>query len=107
MKSNKASIKELLEEVKTRLPSFEILPVPADLDGKVIAVIRLTSGVCNGGTIAVHSIVFDGDMMNVDYAAVKEDGSKLPDPITQPIVADIVNFFMIKAALEDAELTGE
>ena len=105
--SNKEAIKELLEEVKSRLPSFENLPVPADLDGKVITVIRLTSGVCSGGTIAIHSIVFDGDMMNVDYAAIKEDGSKLPDSLTQPIVADIVNFFMIKAALEDAELTGE
>lgn len=105
--SNNAAIKELLEEVKSRLPSFENLPVPADLDGKVIAVIRLTSGVCNGGTIAIHSIVFDGNMMNVDYAAIKEDGSKLPDSLTQPIVADIVNFFMIKAALEDAELTDE
>lgn len=105
--SNNAAIKELLEEIKSRLPSFENLPVPADLDGKVIAVIRLTSGVCNGGTIAIHSIVFDGNMMNVDYAAIKEDGSKLPDSLTQPIVADIVNFFMIKAALEDAELTDE
>ena len=105
--SNNAAIKELLEEVKSRLPSFENLPVPADLDGKVIAVIRLTSGVCNGGTIAIHSIVFDGNMMNVDYAAIKEDGSKLPDSLTQPIVADIVNFFMIKATLEDAELTDE
>ena len=105
--SNNAAIKELLEEVKSRLPSFENLPVPADLDGKVITVIRLTSGVCNGGTIAIHSIVFDGNMMNVDYAAIKEDDSKLPDSLTQPIVADIVNFFMIKAALEDAELTDE
>lgn len=105
--SNKEALQGLYDEVKTRIPSFEILPVPADLDGKVIAVIRLSSGVCNGGTIAIHSIVFDGDMMNVDYAAVKEDGSKLPDSITQPLVADIVNFFMIKAALEDAELTGE
>ena len=107
MMSNKEHLQELFNEVKTRLPSFEILPVPADLDGKVIAVIRLTSGVCNGGSIAIHSIVFDGNMMNVDYAAIKEDGSKLPDSLTQPIVADIVNFFMIKAALEDAELTGE
>ena len=103
--SNKESLKELLEEVKSRLPSFESLPVPADLDKDAVAVIRITSGDHNGASIMLQSIVFDGDMMNVDYSAVKEDGTRLPDTAAQPLVSDLVNFFLAKAAL--GELTGE
>lgn len=105
--SNKAILEGLLEEVKSRLPSFESLPVPAELDKDAVAVIRLTSGEQAGASIMLQSIVFDGDMMNVDYSAVKKDGTKLPDPVAQPIVSDLVNFFLAKAALQDAGLTEE
>lgn len=106
--SNKAALRELLEEVKSRLPSFESLPIPADLDRDAVAVIRLTSGPHNGASIMLQSIVFDGgDMMNIDYSAVKTDGTKLPDHIAQPIVADLVNFFLTNAALADGGLTDE
>lgn len=103
--SNNAAIKELLEEVKSRLPSFESLPVPADLDKDAVAVIRITSGDHRGASIMLQSIVFDGEMMNVDYSAVKEDGTKLSVTAAQPLVSDLVNFFLAKAAL--GELTGE
>ena len=106
--SNKEALKELLEEVKSRLPSFENIPVPADLDKQAVAVIRLTSGEHAGASIMLQSIVFDGDdMMNVDYSAVEKDGSKIPDPVAQPIVSDLVNFFLANAALADAGLTEE
>ena len=105
--SNKAILEGLLEEVKSRLPSFESLPVPAELDNDAVAVIRLTSGEHAGASIMLQSIVFDGDMMNVDYSAVRKDGAKLPDPVAQPIVSDLVNFFLAKAALQDAGLTEE
>lgn len=105
--SNKAILEGLLEEVKSRLPSFESLPVPAELDKDAVAVIRLTSGEHAGASIMLQSIVFDGDMMNVDYSAVKKDGTKLPDTVAQPIVYDLVNFFLAKAALQDAGLTEE
>lgn len=103
--SNKEHLQELFNEVKSRLPSFESLPVPSDLDKDAVAVIRITSGDQKGASIMLQSIVLDGDMMNVDYSAVKEDGTKLPDPVAQPLVSDLVNFFLAKAAL--GELTGE
>lgn len=103
--SNKEVLKDLLEEVKSRLPSFESLPVPTDLDKQAVAVIRITSGDQKGASIMLQSIVLDGDMMNVDYSAVKEDGTRLPDASAQPLVSDLVNFFLAKAAL--GELTGE
>ena len=101
--SNRETLEGLLEEVKSRLPSFESLPVPAELDKDAVAVIRLTSGAHKGASIMLQSIVFDGDMMNVDYSAVKEDGTRFADPIAQPIVADLVNFFLTKAALADLD----
>lgn len=103
--SNKEHLQALYDEVKSRLPSFESLPVPADLDKDAVAVIRITSGDHSGSSIMLQSIVFDGDMMNVDYSAVKEDGTKLSDQVAQPLVSDLVNFFLAKAAL--GELTGE
>lgn len=102
---NKEALQGLYDEVKSRLPSFESLPVPADLDKDAVAVIRITSGDHKGTSIMLQSIVFDGDMMNVDYSAVKEDGTRLPDTAAQPLVSDLVNFFLAKAAL--GELTGE
>ena len=105
--SSKEALKELLEEVKSRLPSFESIPVPADLDKQAVAVIRLTSGEHAGSSIMLQSIVFDGDMMNVDYSAVEKNGAKIPDVIAQPIVSDLVNFFLANAALADAGLTEE
>lgn len=103
--SNKEVLQGLYDEVKSRLPSFESLPVPADLDKDAVAVIRITSGDHKGTSIMLQSIVFDGDMMNVAYSAVKEDGTRLPDTAAQPLVSDLVNFFLAKAAL--GELTGE
>lgn len=103
--SNREQLQELFNEVKSRIPSFESLPVPSDLDKDAAAVIRITSGDQKGASIMLQSIVLDGDMMNVDYSAVKEDGTKLPDPVAQPLVADLVNFFLAKAAI--GELTGE
>ena len=102
--SNKEVLQGLYDEVKSRLPSFESIPVPADLDKDAVAVIRITSGDHKVASIMLHSIVFDGDMMNVDYSAVKEDGTKLSDTAAQPLVSDLVNFFLAKAAL--GELTG-
>lgn len=103
--SNKEVLQGLYDEVRSRLPSFESIPVPADLDKDAVAVIRITSGDHNGASIMLQSIVFDGEMMNVDYSAVKEDGTKLSDTAAQPLVSDLVNFFLAKAAL--GELTGE
>ena len=103
--SNKEHLQELFNEVKSRIPSFESLPVPSDLDKDAVAVIRITSGDQKGASIMLQSIVLDGDMMNVDYSAVKEDGTKLSDTAAQPLVSDLVNFFLAKAAL--GELTGE
>lgn len=103
--SNKEHLQELFNEVKSRLPSFESLPVPADLDKDAVAVIRITSGDHKGASIMLQSIDLDVDMMNVDYSAVKEDGTRLPDTAAQPLVSDLVNFFLAKAAL--GELTGE
>lgn len=103
--SNKEHLQELFNEVKTRLPSFESLPIPSELDKDAVAVIRITSGDQKGASIMLQSIVLDGDMMNVDYSAVKEDGTKLPNSEAQPLVADLVNFFIAKAAI--GELTGE
>lgn len=103
--SNKEVLQGLYDEVKSRIPSFESLPVPADLDKDAVAVIRITSGGHRGASIMLQSIVFDGDMMNVDYSAVKEDGTKLSDTAAQPLVSDLVNFFLAKAAL--GELTDE
>lgn len=103
--SNKEDLQELFNEVKSRLPSFESLPIPSDLDKDAVAVIRITSGDQKGASIMLQSIDLDGDMMNVDYSAVKEDGTRLPDTVAQPIVADLVNFFLAKAAI--GELTGE
>lgn len=103
--SNREQLQELFNEVKSRIPSFESLPVPSDLDKDAVAVIRITSGDQKGASIMLQSIVLDGDMMNVDYSAVKEDGTKLSDTAAQPLVSDLVNFFLAKAAL--GELTGE
>lgn len=102
--SNKEVLQGLYDEVRSRLPSFESIPVPADLDKDAVAVIRITSGDHKGASVMLQSIVFDGDMMNVDYSAVKEDGTKLSDTAAQPLVSDLVNFFLAKAAL--GELTG-
>ena len=103
--SNKEVLQGLYDEVRSRLPSFESIPVPADLDKDAVAVIRIASGDHKGASIMLQSIVFDGDMVNVDYSAVKEDGTKLSDTAAQPLVSDLVNFFLAKAAL--GELTGE
>lgn len=100
--SNKEVLQGLYDEVRSRLPSFESIPVPADLDKDAVAVIRITSGDHNGASIMLQSIVFDGDMMNVGYSAVKKDGTKLSDTAAQPLVSDLVNFFLAKAALGES-----
>lgn len=103
MNEKEFDYRKTLEELKSKMPEFQILNGKTEDDTHIQCAFNILSGNYKGWTLAVHDTRIEEDQLIIDHTTVNEKSEVVSDEGASDLIGTIVYYFLVDEAYRNLD----